>query len=44
MVNAMTPMLNAKAAKQWMVTILRMCDSVTVTSDVANAMPQVKAK
>ena len=44
MVNASTPMLKTKAARQWMVTTLRMCVSVTSTSDVANAIPQVKAK
>ena len=43
MVNASTPMLNAKAARQWTVTTLRMCWLVISTSAVANAIPQVKA-
>jgi len=43
-VKARTPMLNAKAARQWKVTTLRTLRSVTSTSDVANAIPQVKAK
>ena len=44
MVKAITPMLNAKAARQWIVTILRIRVPVRTTSDVANAIPQVKEK
>ena len=42
--NASTPILKAKPAKQWKVTTLRMLRSVTSTSDVANAIPHVNAK
>src|SRR4029078_10577782 len=44
MVKAGTPMLNAHGARQWIVTVLRICVSVITTSDVAKAIPQVKAK
>ena len=40
MVNASTPMLNTKAARQWTVTTRRMRSLVMVTSDVWNVIPQ----
>ena len=44
MVKASTPMLKRERGEAVDVTTLRMCCSVICTSDVANAIPQVKAK
>jgi hypothetical protein len=44
MVKASTPMLKAKAARQWNRHDLADALVLMMTSDVANAIPQVKAK